>query len=128
MKEVSINALIGKIITAVDGLRQYSECVTFRCSDGSEYEFYHHPECCESVSLADFSGDEDDILNTEIIQAEESISTEPQNEEDKQRDSFTWCFYRITTAKGQLVLRFLGESNGYYGERMEFYQTKEATQ
>lgn len=31
-------------------------------------------------------------------------------------------FYRIATAKGQVVIRFYGSSNGYYSESVSFAQ------
>ncbi len=82
---------------------------------------HHHQDCCESVSIQDVCGELSDLVGTPILQAEENSSGEDPADcpkRDYQPESMTWTFYRIATMKGQVVIRWLGTSNGYYSERI----------
>lgn len=113
--------LIGKtIINVREGQGNYgTEIVTFECQDGTAYELSHEQDCCENVYLQDRCGEWEEIIGTPILMAEE-VSNMPEPEFKYDDDSHTWTFYRITTQKGQVVLRWLGESNGYYSEGVTF--------
>ncbi len=69
--------------------------------------------------MEDVCGDIYDLIGSPITQAEECVSTDPLSGHEAY-ESFTWTFYRIATAKGQVVFRWLGESNGYYSEGVDF--------
>lgn len=97
----------------------------FRCDDGSEYRMYHEQDCCEYVEIKEIHGDITDLIDSPIISAEES--SQDGSEEDSYETS-TWTFYKFRTNKGSVDITWFGESNGYYSERVDFVQTKEATQ
>jgi hypothetical protein len=73
-----------------------------------------------SVWLEDVSGTLEDLVASEILQAEECTG---ESGPDKGDESFTWTFYRFATRKGAVTLRFYGTSNGYYSESASFEVT-----
>lgn len=83
----------------------------------AEYYYiqYHNQSCCEHVSIEDICGDLEDLVNTPIVQSEETSS---KHSEDENR-SETWTFYRMSSRKGGVVIRWYGSSNGWYSERAE---------
>lgn len=113
--------LNGKTITRVEGLEAGSDEVRFYCTDGSEYLMYHEQDCCESVSVYDVCGDASDLEGGLVVEArEESNSDKPSDWNPNYEESFTWTFYHRQTTKGHVVIRWLGESNGYYSESVDF--------
>jgi hypothetical protein len=116
-----ISVLLGKTIEKITGGQGDSE-LYFSMIDGPDYRMLHDQDCCESVYLDDIAGDLEDLCGSPVLQAEESSNSEEREQGDSKAtdDSFTWTFYRIATAKGLVVLRWLGESNGYYGESVDF--------
>lgn len=116
-KEVPFSFLIGKVITEIKGLEKDGDEVYFKCIDGTSFKMLHEQDCCESVSINDVCGDVADLLNTPILVAEESTK-----EGDPAYGSSTWTFYKLATIKGSVDIRWYGESNGYYSERVSFFQ------
>ena len=121
-KTNSISQMIGATLTIIKGAVGADEIV-FCSSDGRRWVMNHLQDCCESVYVEDIAGDLSDLIGSPIVQAEESSNKDEQIDgKPGYSDSFTWTFYRIATAKGLVVIRWLGESNGYYSESVDFYE------
>lgn len=123
-KHCGIDQLAGKTITSITGMVKGSDSVVFACDDGSEYLMFHSQDCCESVGLEDIEGDLSDLIGSPVVVAEEVSSDGHPAPPGDYIESYTWTFYRLATAKGFVVLRWLGESNGYYSESVDFAKTR----
>ena len=138
--------ITGKTIVAIDAEEEGEE-VRFAFSDGTKAMLYHDDDCCEYVRLCDIAGNLSDIIGAPILKAEESscsgydvqknahlvrvdeggkpLCAGPVPPDEGDYDTFTWTFYHIVTRKGYVTLRWLGESNGYYSERVDFREVRE---
>ena len=106
--------LLGKTLTEVKHvLDRYGEheVINFYTED-VHYQQYHDQDCCESVTVEDICGDLDDLVGSPILLAEEVIN--------EKQDNQTWTFYRISTIKGSVTIRWYGKSDGNYSERVSF--------
>lgn len=118
---VELSALVGKVVKEVRGLVKGSGEVLILTECGQEYMFHHAQNCCEHVDLDDFEGDASDIIGATVLSAEEVTSEDDGNNKPNECSvSWTWTFYKIETTKGGIWMRWLGESNGYYSESVDF--------
>ena len=118
MGELNINVLLGKRLSAVDMSADKSQ-IDFTASDGERFRMYHSQDCCESVYVEDVAGDFSDLIGNDILMAEESTNSKDPVPEHAD-ESFTWTFYKLSTIKGSVTIRWLGSSNGYYSESVSF--------
>ena len=109
----------GKTVVEVMGLKKQEEFVTLKLDDNSEIEFYHEQDCCENVWLEDFEFSGKSIIGAKIL----DVILVSENREDTNGGSMTWTFYKIQTDKGELFMRWCGESNGYYSEDVDIKYT-----
>jgi hypothetical protein len=118
--ERALQQMVGSIfpiVTATDG-----ELVFENATD--RYVFSHHQDCCESVYIESIVGDIEDLVNTPILIAEESSGDTPADHVfEYEPESYTWTFYKFATFKGYVDIRWLGTSNGYYGEGVDVEHT-----
>lgn len=118
-----LSVLVGKTFDEVRYIQAVEE-VRFCNKDECEYKLYHSQDCCESVVLQEIIGDLKDLEGTPILVAEEVFSAgDPPPNNGYPPDSYTWTFYKFSTIKGSVTLRWYGESNGYYSEGVDFERT-----
>lgn len=115
---MSFEKLKGETLLAIYRLEKGSDEALFVTKSGKRYIMYHDQDCCENVEIEDVCGDIKDLIGSEILLAEEVTSND--NPKDKDDDSFTWTFYKLSTIKGSLTIRWYGVSNGYYSETVSF--------
>lgn len=105
----------GKIVSRVIGAEAGSEYIIVVFEDGKALSFYHEQDCCENVTVNDVIGDFSDFIGQPITSVEERSE---ENENDYGHE--TWTFYEFTCPKGTVTVRWLGESNGYYSEAVDW--------
>lgn len=113
----NFSELIGTTVERIDGKEGDTE-LSFHLTDGRTGTLLHHQDCCERVYLEDVEGDLNDLIGTPILMAEENSSHDGDSADCY--ESCTWTFYRLATIKGFVTLRWLGQSNGYYSESVDF--------
>jgi hypothetical protein len=120
--------IVGLTFTQIDGAEKGRDVILFVASDGRKLKMFHSQQCCESVTVEDVIGDVADLIGWPILAASEEFSGVEKASNGRSTfygESFTWSFYRASTIKGTLVIRWYGSSNGYYSERVELEQIKE---
>ena len=98
----------------------------FKLKTGETIVMEHEQECCEDVSIKDINGDLDDIINSPILSSEEYSKDYECCEynilesccECYGYNKLLWTFYKLSTIKGSVKIRWLGESNGYGSEKV----------
>lgn len=115
-----LDGFYGRTFTKVTGCEVGSDEVTFHRDDGAVIKMYHEQDCCETVDIVDVCGDPNDLVGAVLVEAEESWSRDVEHPEVAHMktinplEDHAWTFYRFQTHKGQVSIRWLGESNGYY--------------
>ena len=109
--------LNGARISSIFGAKAGSEVVQFQ-TDRGVLTLYHEQDCCESVLVEDVTGDPLSLYGAIVVSATERSQV---GEEGEWGESQTWTFYDVRTTQGDLTLRWLGESNGYYSESVDVH-------
>ena len=113
----NLSELVGETIKTITGADKGSDEVVITTESGKAIKLFHHQDCCESVDIYDVDGDQHELVGGIVISAEESTSEEESP--DEYSEYHTWTFYKIETSKGGIWIRWLGESNGYYSEKVD---------
>lgn len=112
----TIQELINKTLLSIENVNDRE--LILKTAEGETYRFYHEQDCCEDVFIEDIEGNLEDLQGAPLLVAEEASSSDVEGSECY--DSCTWTFYRFRTVKGSVTIRWVGESNGYYSESVDF--------
>jgi len=109
--------LIGLTLRSI-AINEHKEQVTLTTVEGRQFIMWHCQDCCESVGLTDIPDNLDDLTGSPLVTAEKR--TNSTDDPPEYAESFKWTFYEFATNKGSATFRWLGESNGYYSEDVDF--------
>ncbi len=115
-KYPDISIFNGKTITNI--YQHKFEEIKIFTSDG-DFVIKHHQNCCEHVRIFDVYGKYSDFIGKKITSTNSEISEEWPDDVsgNANNDSFTWTTQTFVSDDGDVLkIRWLGESNGYYGE------------
>jgi hypothetical protein len=110
------SSMLGKVMKDVSSS---NDEMVFKSDDGKTFKFLHHQSCCENVYIEDICGDLADLVGSPLLLAEEVSNLDGFSPGEQEG---TWTFYKFATANGSVTVRWLGTSNGYYSESVDFYQ------
>lgn len=117
--------LIGLTLKEVTVNKQ-DDVITYTSECGQQFRMLHHHDCCETVYIEDIEGDINDLIGSPILVAETVQDAMQQAMNliiplpEKNGECEQWTFYRLATAKGWVVIRWYGDSNGYYSTDVSF--------
>jgi len=112
--------MLGKTFVQVSGAVGNFDLL-FETANGERFMFSHQQDCCERVDINDIVGDLQDLVGEPLLVAEEVQGETPVDFNERDHESVTWTFYKFATRKGYVDVRWLGESNGYYSERVDLF-------
>jgi hypothetical protein len=99
----------GWVIESVSGLFLESETVTIFCDKGA-IVLKHWHDCCEQVFVEDFDGDPEALVGATIADFREDTS----DVDECLYGVSMHTFYNLITDKHDAMIRWYGESNGFY--------------
>ncbi len=120
----AFEVLKGMTLKKITG-KEGDDRMTFDTGD-RQFALFHSQDCCESVTLAEVVGELNDLIGSPLLEAEEVTNESGdkcgilEGPHANYYESWTWTFYKLATIKGSVTLRWLGESNGYYSEHVDF--------
>lgn len=120
-----LSHLIGLTLKEVTVNKQ-DDVITYTSECGQQFRMLHHNDCCETVYIEDVEGDINDLIGSPILVAETVQDAMQQAMNliiplpEKNGQCEQWTFYRLATAKGWVVIRWYGDSNGYYSTDVSF--------
>lgn len=120
MGYIALESLVGETLTHID---VFVDEILLTTESGRKIKIYHDQDCCESVGIVDTEGNWQFLVGKPLVKASEEINpdNDPIFSQIKQEDfSRTDTKLTFRTNDNTVISRWIGESNGYYSESVDF--------
>ena len=118
-----LEAIIGETVTGIDFFndpyRRLPKEVLITIKSGKQLRLYHDQDCCETVELVSIDGDICKLIGKPILSTELGVDEDYDGPEISD-DSGTETKITLRCDAETVIMRWIGESNGYYGEDVDF--------
>jgi hypothetical protein len=129
----NVNVLNGLVVSFIDVIDNAGDddkiVITTEC--GRKFIFTHYQDCCENVRIYDSKGDLHTLVGKKLESVEVAILEEEDPDDvvidDAWREHFTWTTITFNTTDETVISRWIGESNGYYSESVDFEELTNKT-
>jgi hypothetical protein len=120
-KNADVSEMNGLTVSEIDvGLGDDRNAIQITTTCGRVFLFYHEQDCCESVRIYDQKGDLRDLKGMKLKSVELAIVDNPDDVAYESYDHTTWTEIRFHVTDKTIISRWVGESNGYYSEHVDF--------
>lgn len=113
------SVLVGETLKYIDIVGEVEILLT--TESGRVFRFYHEQDCCESVCIEDTHGEWKTLIGKTLLEVSEDVFPNggpPPNED--YNESWTRTILRFRVDGGTVISRWIGTSNGYYSESVDF--------
>lgn len=114
MSDTSIQSLVGEVLTYID-IDETSDQIMLTTKSGRSVMIYHQQDCCESVRIESTEGDWGNLIGKVIVSASDNAERS-----ETMFGTETKTELRFVVDGSTVISRWIGESNGYYSESVDF--------
>lgn len=115
--------MIGEVLKSIDIFG--NDEVIFTTESGKRYKMYHYQNCCERVKLID---DYEEVLKSMVGKKVERLDIEYYDGSEHPAhdvyDSSTISEFTFRVNGATEIIKWFGNSNGYYCEKAELEEIK----
>lgn len=117
--ELYFNILIGKTISRIVVCKDPA-FVYFYTNDGNYILHYKFVCSCTVGYVEDICGDLGDLIGVPVLSASFESNVNEFKPDDEHDHGTYWNFYKISTVKGYVTIRYDVSSNEFYGFEVSF--------
>lgn len=121
MTKEQFESLAGEVLTNIDISADAGDDhrIMLTTQTGRQIVIEHDQDCCEYVKIESVVGDPQSLIGKAIVRV--NVDERPQGDpKPEYADSWTWTIIELGVTGETVLLRWIGESNGYYSESVDF--------